>query len=272
MADAFSKDSGGIGTSMKKLLPHMAMSLGIAILTVSVGWLDFSFERPALSVRPQVWLSSPVEWTFRTQALLSAVSKGEEANEVSLTFSDFEQFADRFKNQSSEPMWSPIQSEVLLNTLSEMSLTSLGLRLSIPADATVVDFGSSIVAPEISDDRGVIAVRSPLSIDQLSSAIDQRVTLEVIVFVDRCAPRESRVFCPLADFAGADLRRGDFERANLRGTDITGVMFNDAKLGFADLSGAIGSDVDMSSAWLVGIDISDAFLKDVRYKGAVWTR
>ena len=253
-------------------MPIAAMLLGVAALMISIGWIETRFQRPSLSVRPQVWLSSPVEWTFRTQALLNAATEGDEPDVLRLSFTDFDQLADRYKNGANEPMWSTIQSQVLLETLSEMSLPSLGLRFSVSNGSPIIDFGKTIAIPDFTNDQSDVAVRSSLSIEQVATAIGQRVTLEFVVFVDRCASRESRVFCPLADFAGADLRRGDFERANLRGTDITGANFNGAKLGFADLSGSIGSNVDMSSAWLVGVDIGDAFLKDVEYQGAVWTR
>jgi len=234
--------------------------------------IEISFDRPPLSARPQVWLSKPVEWTFRVEATLLDTARDPSKDVATFTFSEFAPVMERLKNGAANPMWAGIQTAVLLNTLSKMDSTPMDQRLSVRSDTEVVWERERVEAAEYSDDSVVVNTPVDARFPWFAENVGRRVTIDLIVAVDSCAPRESTVSCPLADFSGADLGRGDFERANLRGADLHGVNFAGAKLAFADLSGAIGRDVEMSRALLIGIDIGDAFLERVSFVGAVWTR
>lgn len=248
------------------------MRSALLLIVVVVGWIELEFDRPMQSVRPQVELSKPVQWQFRTWARLNDIVIDSITGEVHLSISEIDPASQRFKNGSSQPIWAPIQTGVLLTTLNEEQFQTLDLSVFPNASSGKRIGVGRVIRLEVIDETVRLRVESASTEIVVNLKRGSRLQLEIALSLDVCSPRESFVSCPFADFSEADLSRGDFERANLRGADLTGVNFTDAKLAFADLSGAIGRDINMSRAWLIGIDIGDAFLELVDYSEAVWTR
>lgn len=255
------------------LLPIARRSVGTLLflgIVVAVVMNESHFDRPRLSVRPQLWSAKQVEWEFVLASTEVRVSTSSGKTLIELTGTG--ELAERRKVDAIDSMMPPIETGVLVTTLIDVGLSKSQIRLSFvnaegikvsmqfsPKDLKIEGTTIEIDAerPEVSLGEGDLAGNS------VEVIVDTEVT--------GCEPRESRVHCPLVDFSSADLSRADLDRANLRGADLSGAMLNDVKLGGADLSGAVLRDVSMRRAWLVGVDLSGAFMEKIDFTGASWT-
>lgn len=236
------------------------------VLIGAVGWIESSFDRPPLSARPQVWLSKPVVWSFRFDGALTRIVESPADGGDELVFEALDPVAQRFKNGSPSPEWAPIQVDVLLETLSDVDPE--WVQAWVSGSAVAERIGGR---PSARDGLLVLSTSARPPEVVSDDSLSETFAIEILVTRGECEPRESRVWCPFADFAGADLSRGDFDGANLRGADLNGVDFSGAKLAAADLTGAFGVDVRMARARLIGINVRNAFLDRVDYTDAVWT-
>jgi hypothetical protein len=259
---------------MSRLERWVAGALLVALVAAVLN-SEFSFRRPPLSARPQVWLSKPVDWLFETAAAQVRVTQNVESGALRFEFDEVGEISSRAKDSGASPLDTPIQTDVFVTTMKDLDLTTVRVRLSgITDSGDLSTFSIRIQEVAYSESRLVVvgSLLVVLNATVADGTMLRNVTLSTELSVDTCEPRESRVFCPFADFSGADLSRGDFELGNLRGADLTGATMKGAKLGGTDFSGAILFDVDLSDSWLVGVDINEAFMDNVDFTDAVWTR
>ena len=247
----------------------------LAGLVAAVLASEFSFTRPPLSARPQVWLSKPVDWLFETAAAHVLVIRNGESEALRFEFENVGETSSRAKESGASPLDVPIQTDVLITTMNDLDLATMGIKVSGETESgDRSTFSVQIQELALSESRLVMvgSVLGASTTTVVDGTMLRNVTVSAELFVDTCKPRESQVFCPFADFSGADLSRGDFELGNLRGVDLTGATMTGAKLGGTDLSGAVLFDVDLSDSWLVAVDINEAFMENVNFTNAVWTR
>lgn len=254
--------------------------LVVAVICAAIAFVvvrtESGFNRPPLSARPQVWLSNPVDWRFETAADRAEIFRSPSPRQMKLSITGFAESTTRAKEGGATPVKYPIQTQILFSTLQELDLRGAVFTVT-GIDNEGAPSSLDLRASRVNLDGDRIWLDDASAVGTLSNRVTEGVTLSQVVFsarisVDTCELRESRQVCPLADFAGADLSRGDFELAVLRGADFTGATLKGSKLGGADLSGAILENVDLANSWLVGVDIDEAFMENVDFSNASWTR
>lgn len=233
------------------------------------------FYRPPLSERPAINLSRPVEWRFSftvssPQEVLD-MSSGQKS--VSVRVLD----AVVSRSTKGETL-SPVSIGLFSDTWVDISSGIKEVRV-VRSDGEQMVFTSndSWKAMKLVEQTSGFVLFAPDGSLGVFTDLAQfigvgNVRLEIRVVVPRCQARESILRCPFSDFAGADLSRDDFERADLRGSDLRGIKFIEAKLNGTDLSGAILDDADFTSAYMVGVDLSETSQSVTKLDGVIWTR
>lgn len=258
---------------VSRQIPKMVIVL---VVTALVAVIETQFQRPLLSVRPQLWQSKPVDWLFELSAERVLVSTTEGLDNLVVKIEGYSPSATRSKERGDLPLSAPLSTDILLSTIAELDHADTEFQIEgSEIDGSVFRFSFEVASFRTNDDLIILDVaRSAVGLGSTSvgGRLMSNVNFQIYLSLKTCPPRESRVVCPFADFSGADLSRGDFDRANLRGADLTGAIMVGSKLGGADLSGSVLKDVDLSQAWLVAVDLEDAHLESVSFDRAIWAR
>lgn len=242
----------------------------------TVALIELQFQRPLLSVRPQLWQSKPVDWLFEIPAEQMSLSTNFGSDQMLAVIEGYAPTASRSKNGGGVPLQAPLATHILFSTLDEMDRGDTQVQIKgfdLEGSFYEVEFEAQKI--RMNSDEISFEIAQPINdVEAISQSVSLLFNIDILInlSVQACPPRESLVVCPFADFAGADLSRGDFDRANLRGADFTRAVMVGTKLGGADLSGSVLRDVNLSRAWLVAVDLGEAHLERVIFDQAIWTR